>query len=257
VIKMRIADELGYLGAFDKAKPLYDDVYKKFVAAKDADGKARIMDDYGYLAIMQDRFAEALDYFQKAKTFRAQSADPEADAVCQNLMNFGAVYNETHRYDQALSAYNQAFETALRLGDGDSQAAINYNFGKLYKYQGKYDKALAYIVLADNYWKAHGDRKAQAVAWNQMGSVAATLKKTNEAMENYRTSINLYQDLRSDLKDCPDDIRKAFHKESDVPYLALSKFLTSLGRNDDANHVLDLMRDDQSFPAVPPLKGGK
>jgi len=138
--------------------------------------------------------------------------------------------------------------------NGDSQATLNFNLGKLNENQGKYKQALAYFALAISFWKEHDDREGQAVAWNRVGSTAASLKTTADAIEAYRTSVNLYQGLRADLKDCPPDVRTAFRKECERPYLALAKLLTAQSRADDAKHVLDLLQDDQAFPTLAPLK---
>ena len=54
------------------------------------------------------------------------------------------VYQETHRYDEALDCYTQGLAIKRKLGDQEGEASTLHQFGMVHEETHRYDEALDY-----------------------------------------------------------------------------------------------------------------
>ena len=90
--------------------------------------------DYGSILKMQNKFSEALPYYEKAFSV-IQKSDLYDNQVGQNYFDLSECYEQTGNYEKALSAYKKSVEIADSVKSKDNirkatELALNYEFDK-------------------------------------------------------------------------------------------------------------------------------
>ncbi|MFZ0062543.1 MAG: CHAT domain-containing protein, partial [Pyrinomonadaceae bacterium] len=194
--------------------------------------------DYRELGELQ----KALDYYNQALLIRRAVSDRAGEAA--TLSGIGGVYRDLRERQKALDYYNQALPIWREVGDRRGEATTLNNIGLTYKLLGNHGKALDYYSQSLPLKGAVGDTTGQAVT---LSNLMFLWKATNPtvAILYGKQSINLTQQLRSNIEGLDKDLQASFLRLAEHRYRTLAELLISQGRLPEAQAVLDLLKEEE------------
>ncbi len=113
--------------------------------------------------------------------------------IAKGLINLGAIYYQTDRYEKALTVFDEALKIANELNDEELKGFINNELGILYAYFGEDEKSLKYYRKSYQHYKRLG-KISDAV--NSLVNIASNY----QAKGNYEKAIEIYNELLPDLE---------------------------------------------------------
>jgi len=126
-----------------------------------------------------------IDYKLGLETARSLNNDIH---IAHGLVNIGAIYYLSDRYEYALKVLNDAYNIAKNTDDDELKGDVNSELGILYSYLGQNDRAMQYYEQAYLYYK---QTKKMLWAHNSLINLA-TLNASNK---NYLKAIDIYQTI--------------------------------------------------------------
>ncbi len=109
-------------------------------------------------------------------------------AIANGLINLGAIYYLTRRYDRSLVVFNDAYTIANRTDDEELKGFINSELGILYGYLGQSDKSLQFYEQSYAHFKNAGK---VFYAYNSLGNIA----HHHNNNKRYGQAIDVYQEI--------------------------------------------------------------
>jgi signal transduction histidine kinase len=111
------------------------------------------------------------------------------------LLSLSRANQPIGRYDTALDYGHKAEITTLEIGDKRAAAIAYNNMGRIYHRLGYLDWSLDYARRALKSFSEMENKKGIAEAYKNIGNVYRTLRKSEEALEHYRKSLDILQAL--------------------------------------------------------------
>jgi tetratricopeptide (TPR) repeat protein len=100
------------------------------------------------------------------------------------------------RGDSALEVYATLVDLLKRAGDSRREAHIHNNTGLLLSRKSEYREAIRSFRRALSLFESLGERDQVAAQWGNIGSVHRDLEEYDEALESYGKALPLYRALR-------------------------------------------------------------
>jgi CHAT domain-containing protein/Tfp pilus assembly protein PilF len=194
--------------------------------------------DYQQLGELQ----KALDYFNQALLIRRAISDRAGEAA--SLLGVGGVYEDLRERRKALDYYTQALPIWRAIGDRRGEATTLNDLGLVYKLLGDNGKALDYFNQSLPIKRAIGDATGEAVT---LSNLMYLWKATDPSVAILygKQSINVTQQLRSNIEGLDKDLKASFLKLAEHRYRVLAQLLISQGRLPEAQAVLDLLKEEE------------
>ncbi|HKR60868.1 MAG TPA: tetratricopeptide repeat protein, partial [Pyrinomonadaceae bacterium] len=187
-------------------------------------------------------FQKALEYYTRALRIRRAVGDRAGEAA--TLTGIGGVHQDLRERQKALDFYNQALPIWRAMGDRGGEATTLNNIGLTYKLLGDNGKALDYYSQSLPLKRAIGDTTGEAVTLSNL----MYLWKANNpsvAILYGKQSINVTQQLRSNIKGLDKELQASFLRLAERRYRVLAELLISQGRLPEAQAVLDLLKEEE------------
>ncbi|MDQ2747213.1 MAG: tetratricopeptide repeat protein [Acidobacteriota bacterium] len=163
------------------------------------------------------------------------------------LGNIGAVYGALGENQKALEFYNLALPLYKIVGDKSGEAATLSNTGAVYYDLGENQKALEFFNRALPLYKIVGGKPGEATTLSNLMSLWNKLGNRKLAAFYGKQSVNIYQQLRSNIEGLDKSQQKSYLKSIEFIYRYLADVLIADGRLGEAQQVLDLFKDQQFF----------
>ena len=147
----------------------------------------------GQTAMLEDRFATAIHYFEQTKenAFAGAEIEPYIDAM------IGLCYTATGQLEKAAAAVQEG-EKACPAGDGHCQSHLQTVRGLTQLADGAIQQALesfAQVLLLSRQGNAQKDDSLQARTLENLGYVNYSLGKIPQALEFFQQQLSLSQKL--------------------------------------------------------------
>lgn len=273
------------LGESQKALDYFGQALPLQRVVGDRDGEAATLVGIGAIYNHVGEKQEAIDYYGKALPLFRAVGDRRGEAI--TLTNIGAVYNDLGENQKALDRYEQALPLIHAIGDPRSEAATLNGMGRALSGLGESQKALNYYAQALPLFRAVGDRSSEAMTLNNIGADYDSMGETQKALDYYgevlplirvvgdkrgeavvltnlmkawqklakpqlgtfygKQSVNIYQQLRSNIQGLDKDIQKTYLRSVEQTYRDLAEMLITQGRSAEAQQVLNTFKDQQFF----------
>jgi len=231
---------------------------------------------------------KALSYYERALPVQREVGDRLDEAL--TLSSIGGVYADLGERQKALALYEQALTIHRAVGDRSGEAETLNSIGKVYDELGDRQQALDYFVQALGIDRALIDRWREAVTLRHIGAVYSNLGERQKALgyfeqalpidrvvgnrtgeaktaENLmqewnalskprlaifygKQAVNLYQQLRGDIRGLPKELQHTYLKTVAGTYRSLADILIAQGRLPEAQQVLDLLKQEEYFDFV-------
>ncbi len=122
----------------------------------------------------------------------AQSLNDQ-NVIAQGLINIGAIYYQTNRYDQSLTVLNDALKIASTLDDEDLKGFVNTELGILYAYIDEQEQSLKFYQQAYQHYQ---NAKKPSYALNAQLNIALNYLEN----KHYIKAITTYKKIITNLK---------------------------------------------------------
>ena len=233
------------LGDFPKALDFLNQALSMRKTIGDQRGQASTLNNIGSVYADIGKEDEALEYFLKSLPLRKSVGDLLGEAV--TLENIGGSYDLLGEHHKALNYLNQALIIYKQIGARQGAASILTSIGLVYKHLGENDKALEYYNNSLVLIRDVGNKRSEATTLHNIMLVWEALKKPRFAIFYGKQSVNIYQEIRRNIKKVDPELQKTYLKSVENTYRYLAYILISTGRIAEAEEVLAMLKEEEFF----------
>jgi CHAT domain-containing protein len=182
---------------------------------------------------------KALEYLAQSLILCRKVGERSLEATI--LTGIGEVYDDLGELQKALEYYAQSLSLWRAVGDRSGEARTLTSIGSVYYFLGEQQKALEYYAQSLPLSRGMGDRSAEG---NTLSNIATTLvtDQPAAAIPFYKQAVNLYESLRKDIRQLPQETQKTYTESISYTYRRLADTLLAQGRIGEAQQVLELLK---------------
>ena len=282
-----IANAYDYLGNKGKALEYYNQALPILQALGDRSHVAAALNNIGALYLSLGETLKALTYYNQALPVLRELGDRSQEAI--TLINMGSAYSFLNEKQKALGFYNQGLSIQVDIKDRRGEAGARNAIGLVYDTIGERQKALEYYNQALVLWRAVGDRGGEATTIGNIAGTYFLLGAKDKAAEFFREalpmaravgdrrteaitlnnlmwiwkednqalavfygkqSVNVYQQLRGNIKGLEKETQKTFLHSVEESYRTLANLLIAQGRLPEAQQILGMLKEEEFFEFV-------
>ncbi|XP_044168679.1 tetratricopeptide repeat protein 28-like, partial [Acropora millepora] len=166
---------------------------------------------------------ESLGYYGKAIEYGCAY---QSLGDYQKAIEYGCVY-------QSLGDYQKAIKYHQEIGDRSGEGAGYGNLGRVYLSLSEYGQAIEYHEKFLKIAQEIGERNEEGIAYHNIGLVYFSLEQFQNAVDNFVSSIEAFNAVRSCLKS-KDDWKIKFRDLCEKTYTCLWKSLLRIKKLDEA-----------------------
>lgn len=264
------------LDNFNRALAIRIEIDNKAAQAVTLSNLGRLFDDLG------DK-VKAIEYFDRSLGLRRAAGDRLGEAVTLN--NLGMATADSGDLARAVAVYEESLAILTDLGLDNRKSSVLNNLSTAYIALGDMQKAARFARDALPIYRNIKDRSGEATALNNVaiatvgsGDAASALSYLNDALIIARSSrsrgleaivlgnlmrvsveldrsaiavifgkqsINIYQELRANIRDLDSSIQRTYLNSVEENYRRLADLLIELGRFAEADEVLRMLKDEE------------
>jgi CHAT domain-containing protein/predicted negative regulator of RcsB-dependent stress response len=169
------------LGRYDEARAAADRARELFAADGDHLRLARLDIMIGNLLHRQDRFAEAITYYERAHQALLPLGD--ADGLLVVIHNKAVTLTSLNDFHAARAAYEEARQLASARGLDQAVGQADYNIAWLYYLRGEYSRAIELLHAAAATANRTGDNYHAALSLLDLSEIYLELNLSVDARE--------------------------------------------------------------------------
>jgi len=143
-------------------------------------------------------FHDALNYFNECLRLAKKYNDLKTEVFVLN--NIGSVNSDLENYYEALKYFQQGYEKAEEINDIEAKGMLLNNMGIVYFNQGNYEESTKFYQKAIDLALEIEGGHILWEAYLEIANAYAKQDKAVEALENYKNSISITEDIRSQIK---------------------------------------------------------
>ena len=147
----------------------------------------------GQLLEDQKKLTEAIPLFLKSKDIMTRLDEPLFHyLICQSL---GNTYRYQDLYEESLVQLKDAYQYALRSGNGERISYALSELGRTYVHINEMDSALFYFGKSLENAKRLGNLELEAMAMGELGFVYGKLRLYENALQYIRKEVDIKQEI--------------------------------------------------------------
>ena len=147
----------------------------------------------GQLLEDQKKLTEAIPLFLKSKDIMTRLDEPLFTyLICQSL---GNTYRYQDLYEESLVQLKDAYQYALRSGNGERISYALSELGRTYVHINEIDSALFYFGKSLENAKRLGNLELEAMAMGELGFVYGKLRLYENALQYIRKEVDIKQEI--------------------------------------------------------------
>lgn len=147
----------------------------------------------GQLLEDQKKLTEAIPLFLKSKDIMTRLDEPLFTyLICQSL---GNTYSYQDLYEESLVQLKDAYQYALRSGNGERISYALSELGRTYVHINEMDSALFYFGKSLENAKRLGNLELEAMAMGELGFVYGKLRLYENALQYIRKEVDIKQEI--------------------------------------------------------------
>ena len=181
------------LGEYDRALQAFERAREIFVRVNDPWRLARLEINAGNIFHRQDRFDEALEYYERA--YRGLTPYQDTEGIAVVLGNMAVCLISLNDFPRALATY----EKARRVSEENNMpllvAQADYNIAYLYYLRGEYSAAIERLYGARRACEMTGDAYHFALCHLDLSDVYLELNLSEEAREMAHEGFQRFEEL--------------------------------------------------------------
>jgi tetratricopeptide (TPR) repeat protein len=181
------------LGEYERAHAAGERARTIFTEAQDTVRLARLDINVGNIFHRQDRFREALDFYERA--FSQLAPDKDAEGIIAALHNVAMCLIMLDEYERAQSTYDQVFQFCRERNMPLAMAQVEYNTAYLHYLRGAYGQAIEKLRKARKTAQAAGDAYHAALCQLDLSEIYLELNINQDAVELSREAFTSFKQL--------------------------------------------------------------
>ena len=277
-----------FLGRFEKAVEYLEQALPIYREVNDRGGEALVINNlaagYTYLG----RNEKGLEYTEQALAISRETKNKTREAAA--LQGLGIINAALGRIDKAIEYYDQALRISREIKDRRVESYVLGGLADAYFLKGQLERAVEtynlclavireiknkgleiepLIGLGDVYRNLRRYQESDR-AYQQALQLARELKTQNNeawalgglmllwkarnrsqlAIYFGKQSINVYQDIRNNIREMDPDTQRSFLKSKEQTYRQLADLLIAGGRLPEAEQVIRMLKEDEYFEFI-------
>ena len=163
----------------------------------------------------------------------------------RSLIALGWAYHGLRQDDRAIASLEQALTMQREIGDRRGVGHTLHALGQVYDVLGQDDQARGLYEQALVAMREVGDREGEGRVFAALMAVWHAQHQPRLAIFYGKQAINVFQELRGQLRPLPDALQESFLTDKKPVYRALAEVLLAEGRLLEAQQVLDLLKAEE------------
>ncbi len=181
------------LGEYERARKAAEQAREIFAAAKDKLRLARLDINVGNMFHRQDRFREALDFYERA--YSQLLPDKDKEGLVAALHNMAVCLIMLNEYERAESTYQQVLKFCREWNMPVAMAQAEYNIAYLHYLRGAYGLSIEKLRAARNTAQAAGDAYHSALCQLDLSEIYLELNTNQDAAELAKEAFTSFKQL--------------------------------------------------------------
>jgi len=181
------------LGEYERAQAAGERARKIFSDAQDNIRLARLDINVGNIFHRQDRFREALGFYEQALS--QLQPDKDVEGMIAALHNMAVCLIILNEYSKAEDAYEQAHDLCHKHNVPSIMAQAEYNIAYLHYLRGAYGRAIEGLQAARKTAQETGDAYHMALCQLDLSEIYLELNINQDAAELAREAISRFRQL--------------------------------------------------------------
>ena len=219
------------LGDFEKAIDYHMRHLRIAETIGDKDGEAKAYGNLGNAYLGLEDFTAALHFFEHRLRIAKDVGDKAGEGRAYG--HLGGTFQRLGNYKKAMDYYNLRLCIAQEVGDKAGEGAACGYLGTVSQFLGDYNKAIDWHNQQLTIAKNIGDQGMEGLARSYIGECFEMLKVLPKALENYQTSVEVFNQMRS-LLQSEDKWKIGFRNECNYAYTGLCRVLLKQEKIDEA-----------------------
>ena len=226
----------GAIGNYKKAIEYYEQSLEVAHSLKSADLEASILRNLGLVYHAQKEYTKAVEYQVQSLAIAKQQRDRRGEALA--LSNLGLAHYSLTDYAQAIDEQKQSLAIALELRERFVQGRALENLGIAYYAVKNYPQAIESYQQSLAIARELSDRHAQGRALSNLGDALYKAKQPAEATKALFSAIEIWESLRSNLKN--NDLNLiSFFDTQETSYSLLQEVLANQNQHNEALEIAE------------------
>jgi CHAT domain-containing protein/predicted negative regulator of RcsB-dependent stress response len=182
-------------GQYDRAFRAVDQARQIFAAEGNQWRLARVELNAGNIFHRQDRFAEALECYQRAHRYFLSNPEMEPEALAVTSHNVAMCLAGLNDFSRALASYEEARRFALEHGMHVLVGQTDYNVARLYYFRGEHSQAIELLRATLETCREANDPYHVALCRLDLSEVYLELNQAKEAEETAALAFEDFERL--------------------------------------------------------------
>jgi CHAT domain-containing protein len=243
----------GDKASLGEAAKKFEDALAIWHSAGDGEGESRALGSLGTLYTSLGESKKAVECYSRRLELVRRGGDRRLEPLL--LETIGRLYFESLADKQSAADY---LGQALRLYRADSRrdavARTLTALGKLYTKLGDSPEdsnhAVECLTEALGIYRAEGNRYYEGDCLSNLMETLRAKRQPRLAISFGKQAVNIYQELRTGIKDLEKDTQKTFLQSKEETYRTLADLLISEGRLPEAQEVLEMLKEEEYFKFI-------
>lgn len=181
------------MGEYDRAFQAAQQARQIFQEIGETSRIASLDNNVGNIFHRQDRFEEALRYYEQA--YQTLAKHEQWDKVAITLQNMAMCLISLNDFPRALDCYHRARDLAERYGMPLLRDQADYNIAYLYYFRGEYSRAIEMLFSTRRACEANGDAYHVALCYMDLSEIYLELNLSEEARQMGREAYERFEKL--------------------------------------------------------------
>ncbi len=182
-------------GQYDRAFAAAEEARHIFASEHNEWRLARVELNLGNILHRQDRFAEALEYYQRAARFVRVNPEQDPEALAVALHNVAMCLVGLNDFPHARAAYEEARQFAAQRGMHVLLGQSDYNIASLYYFQGDHSRAIEMLRATRETCRKANDEYHVALCQLDLSEIYLEVNQSKEAAEMASQAVSDFQRL--------------------------------------------------------------
>jgi CHAT domain-containing protein len=217
------------------------------ISEKDVNGLLDLVTPYEDLGMAYRRLGDlvkAKDYLEKA--LKIESGYGFVYDHASTLRALGQVAEDKGDHEGALKHLADSLAICRSVGLRGAEGAALAEMGLIEMNSHHPEEALEYLTEAIPIERAVDDRPRLATCFERMASLHES-SDPSLAIFELKQAVDLYQSIRKENMDLGNGLRDTYAQSVSTAYRTLADLLTGQGRFLEAEHVMDMLKDEEKF----------
>ena len=212
---------------------------------KDLRAEASNLRGLGYMYASLGNYSKAIEYYEQSLEI-GRKIEIESYSFNQLTLNgLGDLYSSMSNYFKAIEYYEQSLAIERKETKYIAYGLLSFHLNRLgsaYSSLKNYARAIDYYQEVLMITRRFSDREGEAKSLVNIASSLEKQKQLELAIVFYKESVNVYEVIRTDIRQLPRESQESYTQSVAGTYRRLADLLLAQGRVLEAQQVLELLK---------------